>query len=131
MTLPITTILAGGLGLWLVILSSRVIVARQPNPDNQDTENVLSRRIRGQANFVEYVPTALILFALLEFREFDSIFLAVLAALFAFARVIHGYAFAFTDHWRFGRFYGTAITFTVIAILGCVTIIVGLMDMIG
>ncbi len=131
MTLPITSILAGVLGLWLVVLSSRVIGGRQSNPDDQGADDVLSRRIRGQANFVEYVPTALLLFALLEFREFNSIFLAVLAALFAFARVIHGYAFAFTDHWRFGRFYGTAITFIVIAILGCAAIVVGLIDLIG
>ncbi len=130
-TLPITTTLAGILGIWLVVLSSRVIGSRQSKTDDDGADDVLARRIRGQGNFVEYVPIALILFALLEFRDFNSLLLGILAALFAFARLIHGYAFAFTGHWRFGRLYGTAITFGVIAVLGCVAVVVGLIDLVG
>lgn len=132
MTLPITTILAGVMGLLLLLLSARVIGARfassgQEGSDEKAAEDTLTRRMRGQGNFIEYVPTVLILFALLELQNFNDLFLAVLAVLFAFARIIHGYAFAFTEHWRFGRFYGTLITFAVLGVLGGVAIIVGVL----
>ena len=125
MSLPVTSVLAGFLALVLVVLSARVIGARQSAPDDEPENDLVTRRIRGQANFCEYVPVALVLFALLELQGFNTLVLAILAALFAFARAIHGYAFAFTDYWKFGRLYGTGITFTVIAIMGVITLIMG------
>jgi len=130
MSLPVTTVLAGFLAIVLIVLSSRVIGARQSAPDDDDGD-LVARRMRGQANFCEYVPLTLVLFALVELQGFNTLLLAILAALFAFARVIHGYAFAFTDHWRFGRFYGTVITFTVVGLLGIITLIMGILNISG
>ena len=132
MSLPITSILAGFLALLLVVLSNRVISARYKTPDSDEDkkklEETVERRIRGQANLVEYGPMALILFALLEMQAVNMLFLTVMAVLFAFARAVHGYAFGFTDHWKFGRLYGTMITFIVIAVLAGVAVVVGLLE---
>jgi len=32
------------------------------------------------------------------------------------ARLLHGFALSFTQHFRFGRFYGAALTFLVLAV---------------
>ncbi|KAG1668230.1 hypothetical protein GQR58_018014 [Nymphon striatum] len=96
----------------------RVVAARRADSESEEGKKTVERRIRGQGNFVEYVPITLILFALLEMGGFNSLILGLIALVFAFARTIHGYAFSFTDHWSFGRFYGTLITFVVIGLLG-------------
>ena len=120
--MPVTTLLAGYMALLLIVLSARVVGARQASA----SEELLTRRMRGQANFTEYVPVALILFAILEWQDFNSWVLAILALAFAFGRTIHGYAFAFTDYWAFGRLYGTIITFTVVGALGLIALVMGL-----
>ena len=86
MSLPITSILAGFLALLLVVLYNRVISARYKTPDSDEDkkklEETVERRIRGQANLVEYGPMALILFALLEMQAVNMLFLTVMAVLF-------------------------------------------------
>ena len=79
MTLPITTFLAGIMGLLLVVLSARVISARWAESGDGGS-GIIERRMRGQANFTEYVPVALVLFALLEFYNVNELFLMILAA---------------------------------------------------
>ncbi len=133
MSLPVTTILSGFLAIILIVLSARVIAARQAGSasDDEKSKDLIDRRMRGQANFVEYVPLTLVLFAILELQHFNAMVLSVLALMFAFARAIHGYAFGFSDHWPFGRFYGTLITFTVIGILGLIAVVVGILAALG
>ena len=131
MALTITTVLAGLMGFLLLVLGARVVAARRAGSGDDTSEKIVARRMRGQANFVEYVPLALILFALLEYQGANSLFLAALAILFAFARIVHGYAFAFSDHWPFGRYYGTLITFIIVAILSCSAMVVTVMDLLG
>src|SRR6202022_689693 len=69
----VTPLYAGLLALWLLVLAMRVIHYRSAtriylgdggNPS-------LLRATRGQANFVEYVPIALLLLAILETRHFS------------------------------------------------------------
>ena len=63
--MPITLFYGSLLGLFLIVLSARVIRQRQSARvsfgDGNDKR--LGRRIRAQANFVEYVPITLILMA--------------------------------------------------------------------
>ncbi|MEM9278908.1 MAG: MAPEG family protein, partial [Pseudomonadota bacterium] len=80
---PVTTIAATVLGVWLVILSLRVISQRRTASvslgDGGD-EN-LSRRIRAQANLSEYAPTGLILLLLAELQGTQLWWLVICASL--------------------------------------------------
>ncbi|MEM7291699.1 MAG: MAPEG family protein [Pseudomonadota bacterium] len=121
---PVTTTTAIFLGIWLCWLSARVIRARGTEGislgagDNE----LLERRIRGQANLSEYGPTALILLFLAEFQGANFWALVVLAALLVVGRLIHGIAFSFTDKWVFGRVGGMIMTFTAIMALAFLNI---------
>jgi uncharacterized protein len=110
--MPITMLYAGALALVLVGLSVRVIQARgQTKVFMGDGGNELMvRRMRGQANFVEYVPMALILLGLLETRGAPAWELHALGATLLVARLLHGYAFAFATHFPPGRFLGAVLT---------------------
>jgi uncharacterized membrane protein YecN with MAPEG domain len=114
----VTPLYAAVLALWLLILSSRVIrerrAARVSLGDGGNRK--LQRAIRGHANFVEYVPLALLMLALLEIARFSIYLLHALGIALLCGRLLHGYAFAFTAESRFGRSVGTAITFIVLLI---------------
>ena len=81
MDYPITTLSAAVLGLWLIVLSWRVITARQNN-EKTGEKDILERRIRGQANLTEYAPMALILMFLAEHGGAATWWVAVLAGIF-------------------------------------------------
>src|SRR3546814_6533742 len=59
--------------LWFFVLCMRVVVARgQLGINLGDGGNeTMNRRIRGHANFVEYVPLCLLLIAILELSHFS------------------------------------------------------------
>src|SRR3546814_2805078 len=69
----VTPLYAGLLGLWFFVLCMRVVVARgQLGINLGDGGNeTMNRRIRGHANFVEYVPLCLLLIAILELSHFS------------------------------------------------------------
>ena len=120
----VTPLYAGLLGLWFLLLSVRVVQGRGQHGINLgDGGNAtLMRRIRGHANFAEYVPLTLLLIAVLELSHQSLYLIHALGLALLVARVLHGYAFAFTEHFKFGRMVGTALTFAVllIAALLCV-----------
>ncbi|MEY3951377.1 MAG: hypothetical protein RL320_179 [Pseudomonadota bacterium] len=89
--LPVTTITASLLGLFLVKLSLDVIKLRRANKVSLGHSNIvdLERAMRAQGNFAEYVPTALILLGLLEWHRAPLVLVIVLAALFAAGRWFH------------------------------------------
>ena len=115
--MPITTLYAGALALVLILLSIRVIQARgETKVFMGDGGNALMvRRMRGQANFVEYVPMALILVGLLEYRGAPAWELHLLGGTLLVARLLHGYAFAFASNFPPGRFGGAVLTQLVLA----------------
>ena len=114
----VTPLYAALLALWLMVLSLRVInlrrIARVSLGDGGHP--LLARAIRGQANFAEYVPLALLLLAILELSRFSIYVVHVLGLTLLIARLLHGYALGFTGEWKFGRTYGAALTFLVIII---------------
>jgi uncharacterized membrane protein YecN with MAPEG domain len=114
----VTPLYAALLALWLLVLSLRVIQARRAAHVSLGTGGnaKLERAIRGQANFVEYVPAALLMLLILELARFSIYVLHLLGLLLLIGRLLHGYAFAFSAHFRFGRSAGTALTFVVIAV---------------
>lgn len=107
-----TMLYAGALGIVFLVLTFRVIQQRGSSDislgDGGDT--ALIRRIRAHANFVEYVPLGLILLGLLETQGLGNLWLHVLGSGLLLGRVMHGYAFSFTDHSPIGRSGGIALT---------------------
>jgi uncharacterized membrane protein YecN with MAPEG domain len=74
------------------------------------------RVVRGHANFAEYVPLALLLMAILELSRFSIYILHALGIILVIARLLHGYALSFTEHFQFGRVGGAALTLAVLLI---------------
>lgn len=116
----ITPIYAGLLAILYFVLSYRIIQMRGPGqPSLGDGGNpVLLRRIRAHGNFAEYVPFILLMIAMLEFGQWPAWLVHTLGATLLIARLLHGYALSFTDSFKFGRFWGTALTFGLLLICG-------------
>lgn len=114
----VTPLYAGLLVLWLVVLSIAVIRRRGSTKTSLgDGGNPgMLRAIRGQANFAEYVPLALLLMLILEMGHFSIYVLHILGIVLVVARLLHGYAFSFTDHFHFGRVAGASLTFLVLVV---------------
>lgn len=119
--LTITSLYAGLSALLFLALSVRVVQGRS-GPQGVglgDGGNAgLLRRIRGHGNFAEYTPLSLILLGILELGGTLPVWLLHLLGLtLVVARVLHGIALSFTESWFFGRFYGTLLTFILLAVM--------------
>ena len=113
----VTPLYAGLLALWFLVLSWRVIQRRGKGTWLGDGgDQALLRVIRGHANFAEYVPLALLMMGFLEVSRFSIYVLHALGIVLLIARLLHGYALSFTEHSSFGRFWGSTLTFIVLAI---------------
>jgi uncharacterized membrane protein YecN with MAPEG domain len=114
-----TLITAGLLALLLLFLSGYVIAGRVKfKVDFGDGGNeIMKRRIRVQANFVEYVPVALILIMLVETTSIGPGWLAgALGATLVVARVWHAQGLLGSTGLSAGRFVGTNLTALVILV---------------
>lgn len=102
------------LALLFIALSLMVIVRRRETrvafKDGQD--NVLLRRIRAHANFVEYVPLALILMGLAILLQISPVVFLLDCLLFVIGRFIHVFGILSTDVKRqiMGRIIGMILT---------------------
>ncbi len=89
--LPLTTMVAALAAVALVALSISVSLRRMKVGVHigfgEDT--LLMRRIRAQGNFIEYVPLALILLALAEYRQAPQAVLWTVAVLLVAGRCLH------------------------------------------
>ena len=113
----VTPLYAGLLALWFLVLSARVVRRRHAGfylGDGGDP--AMLRVIRGHANFAEYVPLALLMMGMLEVTRFSIYVLHALGVVLLASRLLHGYALSFTQHSSFGRFWGAALTFIVLAV---------------
>lgn len=115
----VTPLYAGLLALWFLVLSLRVIKHRSRINLGDGGDPQVLRVIRGHGNFAEYVPFILLMMAMLEIGGTLPIwFLHALGITLVVARLLHGYALSFSEQFRFGRFYGTLLTFIVLAVAG-------------
>jgi uncharacterized protein len=114
----VTPLYAGLLAFWFLLLTLRVVRERHDTKVSLgDGGNpTLQRRIRGHANFAEYVPLALLLLAILELSRFSLYAIHALGLALLLGRVLHGYAFAFRTEFRSGVFWGVLLTVVVLAI---------------
>lgn len=91
MPLPFTAHVAALAAVALVALSIPVSLRRKAVDTRIGfgTDETLLRRIRAQGNFTEYVPLALILLGLAEYRGVGSAWLWAISALIVVGRALH------------------------------------------
>ena len=127
----VTSLYGGLLALWFLVLSARVVARRRSDKinlgDGGDAE--MQRRIRGHANFVEYVPLILVLMIVLESGGVSAWFLHLVGIVLVVARVMHGIALSFRKDFFIGRFWGTLLTFILLAICGLLCAYRGLVSL--
>jgi hypothetical protein len=113
----VTPLYAGILTIWFVVLSIRVVNIRRRGISFGDNGDVgVTRVVRAQANFAEYVPLALLLMGFLEASRYSIYVLHAFGITLVIARLLHGLALSFGWPRRFGRVAGAALTFTVLLI---------------
>ncbi|MGH8460720.1 MAG: MAPEG family protein [Stenotrophobium sp.] len=115
----VTPLYAGLLALWFLVLSYRVVLMRGHGISLGDGgDATLLRRIRGHGNFSEYVPLILLMMGMLELSHYSIYILHALGITLLVARLLHGISLSFTEKWKFGRFYGTLLTFILLLVAG-------------
>jgi uncharacterized membrane protein YecN with MAPEG domain len=114
---PASFLYAGLLGLLLIALSAQVVLARRRFRVGlgAGSETVLQQAIRVQANFVEYVPFATLLLVISEVQGLPQVAIHAAGLVLLASRVLHAIGLSKSPGRSFGRFYGTAGTWLVIA----------------
>jgi len=128
--MAITLLYAGLLGIWFFVLSARVIAGRAGpgKPGLGDGgDPAMTRRIRGHANFAEYVPLALLMIGFLEVSGAPAWELHTLGAALLVGRLLHGYALSFTSDFVFGRSVGIVLTLLALLVASvlCIGVAIG------
>ena len=90
--MTVTPIYAGILAIIFFALSVRVVAVRGRVSLGDGGDPLVLRRMRGHANFAEYVPFILLLMGILELSHFSIYFLHGAGIVLVVARLLHGYA---------------------------------------
>jgi uncharacterized membrane protein YecN with MAPEG domain len=101
--------------LLVLVLSMRVVLrrvsARVTLGDGDDKE--LKKRIRAQANAIEYLPLALLLLLCLEWNQTQPAIVHACGIVLIVARVVHGFGLSRTGGLSPERLIGTSVTWLV------------------
>jgi uncharacterized membrane protein YecN with MAPEG domain len=81
------------------------------------TEPGMERAVRVHANFIEYVPLALLLLLVAELNGISASLLHAAGILLLVSRTLHAYGLSQRSGRSFGRFYGTAGTWLTLLLL--------------
>ncbi len=116
---PVSFVYAGILGLLLIALSTQVVLARRRFRVRlgHGTDDGMQQAVRVQANFTEYVPFAVLLLVLAEITGLPGEAVHGAGILLIASRLLHAWGLSHSPGRTFGRFYGTAGTWLVIAAL--------------
>jgi len=119
MPLAVTATYAALSALLLLLLAFRVVQARWKYKTSLGvgTEPGMERAVRVHANFVEYVPLALLLMALAEANGAPRASLHAAGSVLLASRVLHAWGLSQVSGRSFGRFYGTAGTWLALLAL--------------
>ena len=116
MTLAITPLYAAALTLLYLALSWHVIAYRRTNlislGDNDD--KALRKRMRAQANFIEYTPLGLLLMLLTEVQGAPALALHLMGLALLGGRIAHAVGFASTPQKMILRQLGMVLTLTML-----------------
>jgi uncharacterized protein len=103
---------AGLINLWLAIRIGQVRTKEKISVGDGGNDKVM-RRMRAQANFVEFTPFILILIVLVEMATGTSTWLWAVSALYFIARIAHGLGMEADGKGR-----GIGIMVTMLAMVG-------------
>lgn len=111
--MPKITLLFASLHVLLMLyLAYRVVGLRRAKRvgvgDGGDAD--LARAIRAHANFIEYVPLALLLLGLLELCAAPAMLVCIFGTVLLVGRVLHAIGLSRSSGTSFGRFWGTLLT---------------------
>jgi uncharacterized membrane protein YecN with MAPEG domain len=112
----VTPVYAAVFAFVFVLLSVRTLLLRRRLgvAIGHAEQPALARAVRAHANFVEYVPLALILIFFFETTVGSGIGIHILCALLLLGRLSHAYGISqLTEDYKF-RVLGMALTFTTI-----------------
>lgn len=112
MILPIALTAAAAaafINLWLGLRIGQVRGSEKVSVGDGGNEKVI-RRMRAQANFIEYTPIVIILIALLEMATGTSTWLWAVMAIYMIARILHAFGM---DGMKGGRSIGIIVTMLV------------------
>jgi len=125
MTIHVTALYAGLLGLMLIALGLRVAQRRLRLRIGLGTgENVeIERAVRVHGNFVEYVPFALILMAFYEAGGGPPAALHAAGIVLIIARIAHAAGLTGSSGRSPGRFGGTVATWLLIVALSVANVV--------
>lgn len=118
MLLPVTLTLAAASALLNLWLAMRVARVRRTEKvlHGDGGKSLLVKRMRAQANFVEYTPFVLILCALVEMALGSRNWLWVLVLVYVAARIAHAFGMD-ADIAHKARMVGIMLTFAVMILL--------------
>lgn len=119
MPFEVTALYAALAALLLLLLAGRVVLARWRYRTSLGigSEPGMERAVRVHANFVEYVPLALLLMALAEANGAPGVGLHGTGLVLIASRLLHAWGLSRVSGRSFGRFYGTAGTWLVLLLL--------------
>ena len=127
--IPITGFYAGLLGLILLWLSLRIVVAVRAKGEvsygdagNPDYTVI----VRGQGNFIEYVPMILILMAVDELGGTSAAWLHGMGVALVIGRLLHPFGLTNTAGVNPMRLIGTLATWIVLATASIFAVLQGL-----
>ncbi len=123
----ITLILASLHVLLLLILVAPIVRRRISHKIGIGTggDEFLSRSIRVQGNFVEYVPIALLMLLLLELSGLAAVWLWGFGGALLTARILHAYGLSGSAGTSPGRALGALLTFAVILAMAVTGLSIG------
>ncbi len=96
------------LNVWLMIRIGAVRRANNIHVGDGGNE-LLGRRMRAQANFIENTPIVLVLIAAIELAELGSWWLPIVAAIYIAGRIAHALGMD-GGRWATGRMIGTIVS---------------------
>ena len=120
MTVPITALYAGLLGLLAILLANQVLYGRLRT--GRIAEWKPDTLLRVQANFVEQVPLALILLLLLEVQGVQPMLVHAFGATLVVLRLAHAWGFSRDPGANYPRLIGAQGTFLLVSIISIAAI---------
>ncbi len=110
-----------GLGYWVTLVrgAEQVSLGTGESPK-------MERAVRIHGNTVENVPLALMLLLAAELQGASATWIHALGSGLMLARLLHAYGLLQTSGRSFGRFWGTALTWTVVSVLAVLDLVLAL-----
>jgi len=118
MSVTITALYAGLIGLVFIALSWRVILYRRANMISlgDSGDKALLKRMRAQSNCAEYAPIGIVLLLLAELAGAPVLALHIIGIALVAGRIVHAIGFSSTPQKMILRQLGMVLTLSTITL---------------